>query len=183
MQTWKPLASQIPLAAGTPYTMSTWVPLAMAIPLQMGLSPNWDAHIEARVSQDGETFDDWFPLKSTLITGRAFEWRLVGTIYDLSTTLFVIRSEVWCEVPTRAERGDDLALDGTGHATVTYGVGFLATPSVQLTARQGLAPGGNIVVTESDRFHFTVEHRNAAGAATAGGSIDYLVQGYGGYAV
>jgi hypothetical protein len=183
MRTWIPLASQVPLAAGTPYTMSTWIPLAMVMPLQMGLSPNWDAHIEARVSQDGVSFDEWVPLKSTLITGRAFEWRMVGTIYDLATTLFVLRAEVWCEVPTRAERGDDLPLDGTGHATVTYPVGFLATPSVQLTARQGLAPGGNIVVTESDRFHFKLEHRNAAGAATAGGSIDYLVQGYGGYAV
>jgi hypothetical protein len=95
----------------------------------------------------------------------------------------MLRAEVWCEVPVRAERGDNIVLDATGHRTITYAVGFLATPSVQLTARQGLAPGGNIVITASDRFHFTVEHRNAAGAATPGGSIDYLVQGYGGYAV
>ena len=90
-------------------------------------------------------------------------------------------TEVLCEVPTRSERSQNVALDGTGHLTVTYAIGFLATPSVQLTARSGLAPGGNIVITASDRFHFTVEHRNAAGAAVAGGAIDFLVQGYGGY--
>jgi hypothetical protein len=179
---WNPVASVNPVAMGTRWTMATWTPLASAKPLQMSASPEWDAHIEARVSQDAVTYGDWFPLKSTIITGRAFEWRLVGAIYDTATTLQVQRAEVQCEVPTRTERGDDIALDGTGHATITYPVAFLATPSVQLTARQGLAPGGNIVVIDSDRFHFTVEHQNAAGAAVAGGAVDYLVQGYGGYA-
>jgi hypothetical protein len=75
-----------------------------------------------------------------------------------------------------------LPLDGTGHAIVVYPHGFAATPTVQLTARQGLSAGGNIVLIESDRDHFKVEHRNAAGAPTAGGSIDYFVQGYGGHA-
>ena len=182
MADWQPLASADPLASSTGYTMSTWVPLASAKPLQGSASPYWDAGIEARVSQDAVAFEDWFPLKNTIITGRAFEWRVVGSIYDLATTLRITRAEVWNEVPVRSERGDDVLLDGTGHLVVTYLTGFLATPSVQLTARQSLAAGGNIVVTESDRFHFKVEHRNAAGAATAGGAIDYLVQGYGGHA-
>jgi hypothetical protein len=95
--------------------------------------------------------------------------------------LRVRSAEVDCQVPTRRVTGDDAALDATGHLTVTYARDFLATPSVQLTARQGLSAGGNIMLVESDRHHFKVEHRNAAGAATAGGSIDYLVQGYGGY--
>jgi hypothetical protein len=179
---WQPVASVDPLSTGLQYTMSTWKPLASAKPMQMSLSPEWDAHVEARVSQDAITYGNWFPLKSTIITGRAFEWRLIGTIYDTATTLRMQRAEVQCEVPTRTVTGDDVELDATGHATVTYPVGFLATPSVQLTARQGLAPGGNIVVTESDHFHFKVEHQDAAGAAVSGGSIDYLVQGYGGYA-
>lgn len=182
MALWTPLASATPIGAGTRTTMSTWIPLAAAKPLQQSASPNWDAHIEARVSQDGTNFDPWFPLKSTIITGRRFQWRLVGTIYDLATTLSVVRGEVWNEVPLRTERGDDVALDSTGHLTVTYAIGFLATPTVQLTARQGLAPGGNIVITESDRWHFKVEHDNAAGAPVPGGSVDYLVQGYGGFA-
>jgi hypothetical protein len=73
-----------------------------------------------------------------------------------------------------------VALDGTGHLTVTYAVPFLEVPTVQITARQGLSAGGNIVLTASSTSAFTVEHRNAAGAAVAGGSIDYLVQGFGG---
>ena len=73
--------------------------------------------------------------------------------------------------------------DGTGHLVVTYAVPFLVTPTVQITARQGLLNGGNIVVTESDSNHFKVEQRNAAGAATpsTGASVDYFVQGYGGH--
>jgi predicted phage tail protein len=182
MSKWSPLASAAPLARGTRYAMSSWSPLAVAVPIQLSASPEWDAHIECRVSQDGATFEPWFPLKSTVISGRVFEWRLAGTIYDLNTTMHLLRCEVQCEVPTRSERGDDVALDATGHLVVTYATGFLATPSVQLTARQGLAPGGNIVLIESDAQHFKVEHRGATGAAVAGGSVDYLVQGYGGYA-
>lgn len=181
MSTWVPLASQSPLANGVSGTMAAWRPLAVAKPLAMGRSNYWDAHIEMRVSQDGVAFNDWTPLKSTLIAGRAFEWRLVGAIYDLVTTLRMTRAEVDVQVPTRAITGNDVLLDATGHATVIYARDFLATPSVQLTARQSLAPGGNIVLIESDAHHFKVEHRNAAGAPTAGGSIDYFVQGYGGY--
>jgi hypothetical protein len=182
MSQWGSLASTVPLAYGERHAMSSWAPLAIAVPLQLSASTEWDAHIECRVSQDGDTFEPWFPLKSTIITGRVFEWRLVGTIYDLATIMHTTRAEVQSEVPTRSERGDDVALDGTGHLTVTYATGFLATPSVQLTARQGLTPGGNIVVVESDAQHFKVEHQDAAGAAVPGGSIDYLVQGYGGFA-
>ena len=93
----------------------------------------------------------------------------------------ITRVEVIVEVPSRSIRGDDAVLDDTGHLTVTYARDFLETPSVQLTARQSLAPGGNIVLVDSDAHHFKVEHRDAAGAPTAGGSIDYFVQGYGGY--
>lgn len=181
MSTWVPLASASPIGAGASGSMATWRPLAQAVPLAMDRSGQWDAHIETRVSQDGATFAPWVPLKSTLIAGRAFQWRMIGAVYDLKTTLRATRAEVLVEVPSRSLRGDDLVLDGTGHASVIYARDFLATPSVQLTARQDLAPGGNIVLVESDAHHFKVEHRNAAGAATAGGSIDYFVQGYGGY--
>jgi predicted phage tail protein len=181
MSTWVPLASQAPLASGVSGTMAAWVPLASAVPLAIGRSNQWDAHVEVRVSQDGVAYDEWTPLKSALIAGRAFEWRLIGAVYDLATTLRMKRAEVDVQVPTRAISGNDLVLDGTGHLVVTYPRPFLARPSVQLTARQDLAPGGNIVLIESDAHHFKVEHRNAAGAPTAGGSIDYYVQGYGGY--
>jgi predicted phage tail protein len=182
MSAWRPLASADPLGVGVPGAMVGWVPLATAKPLATNISDQWDAHIEMRVSQDGVAFDEWTPLKSTLITARAVEWRLVGAVYDLRTTLKLSRAEVLVEVPSRTLGADDAALDGTGHLVVTYPVGFAATPTVQLTARQGLAPGGNIVLVESDRNHFKVEHRNAAGAAVGGGSIDYFVQGYGGHA-
>jgi hypothetical protein len=182
MSTWVPLASATPaIGSGASGSMATWVPLASAKPLAMDRSGQWDAHVEMRVSQDGVAYSDWVPLKSTLIAGRTFEWRLVGSIFDLKTTARMTRAEVHVEVPSRSVRGDDLKLDGTGHATVSYARDFLDTPSVQLTARQGLAPGGNIVLIESDAHHFKVEHQNAAGAPTAGGSIDYFVQGYGGY--
>ena len=92
-----------------------------------------------------------------------------------------VRAAVILEIPLRNLGGHDVALDGTGHLVVTYAVPFLATPTVQLTARQGLVAGGNIVLTESDAFHFKVEHRNAAGAAAPGGSLDYFGQGYGGH--
>jgi predicted phage tail protein len=162
-------------------SMSTWTPLASAKPLAADESDQWDAHVEVRVSQDAATFDDWRPLKSALITGRVFEWRIVGTIYDLATTLRLVRGEVQVEIPLRTLSGDDVPLDGTGHLTVTYAVPFLSKPTVQLTARDDLAPGGNIVITASAVDHFTVEHRDETGAATAGGRIDYLVQGYGGH--
>jgi predicted phage tail protein len=182
MALWSPLSSQSPLAAGTHGTISAWVPLAMAVPLATGTSKNWDAHLDARVSVDGTTWQPWFPLKSTIITGQKFEWRLHGVLYDLETTLRITEAHVVVEVPLRNVQGADAALDGTGHLVVTYAAPFLVTPTVQITARQSLAPGGNIVITESDRDHFKVEHRNASGVATAGGSIDYFVQGYGGHA-
>ena len=182
MVDWVPLAIADPLAvAGISYSMATWIPLATAVPLAMGASAEWDGHIEARVSMDGTTWQPWFPLKSTIITGRAFEWRLVGTLYDLSTIMRVVEASVIVEVPLRSVAGSDAPLDGTGHLVITYAAPFLQTPTVQLTARQSLAPGGNIVITESDRDHFKVENRDASGAPHAGGSIDYFVQGYGGH--
>jgi predicted phage tail protein len=182
MSRWQPLSSAVPLAAGLHNAISLWTPLAQAVPLAIGSSRNWDAHIEARVSADGGTFGDWFPLGSTMITAQAFEWRLVGEVYDLQTTLRAVEAGVLIEVPLRSVAGNDVALDGTGHISIPYAAPFLVTPTVQLTARQSLAPGGNIVIVESDRDHFKVEHRDAAGAPHAGGSIDYFVQGYGGHA-
>jgi predicted phage tail protein len=182
MATWVPLASATPLAQGFHNSISNWIPLASATPMARGSSSQWEAHIEMAVSQDGVNYAPWTPLKSTIITGRAFNWRLIGTLYDLQTTLRALRAEVQLEIPLRNVQGDDAGLDGTGHLVVTYVVPFLDTPTVQLTARQSLAPGGNIVITESDFAHFKVEHRNAAGAPVAGGSIDYFVQGYGGHA-
>jgi hypothetical protein len=181
MRTWVPLASQVPLATGTPYTMSTWVPLAMAIPLQMGLSPNWDAHIEARVSQNGETFDEWFPLKSTLITARAFEWRLVGAIYDLATTLFLLRAEVWCEVPTRAERGDDVVLDGMGITNMPNDAEMAELKAAaKLLEKIRDRLGGKLI---SSGFHRSAVNQ-AVGGATAsahltGHAADFTCPGYG----
>jgi hypothetical protein len=185
MADWVPIASQDPLAQASTTTinrMATWIPLAIAVPLAIGNSPYWDAHIEARVSVDGSTWKDWFPLKSTVITAQKFEWRMVGSLYDYQTTLRAHEARVVVELPLRNVQGSDAALDGTGHLVVTYASPFVATPTVQLTARQSLAPGGTVVITESDRAHFKLEHRNAAGAATAGGSVDYFVQGYGGHA-
>lgn len=182
MSRWVPLSTATPLASGLHNSISNWVPLASAVPLARGSTSAWDAHIECRVSQDGSAFAPWFPLKSTLIAGRRFQWRLVGQLYDLATTLRTTRAEVQVEIPLRNVQGEDVALDGTGHLTVTYPIGFLTPPTVQLTARQNLAPGGNIVITLSDRDKFRVEHRNAAGAAVAGGNIDYFVQGFGGHA-
>lgn len=182
MVQWVPIASQQPLASGRAQAMASWVPLAMAKPLSSEGSSNWDAHIECRVSQDGVDWGDWFPLKSSVITMQAAEWRMVGAVYDLATTFVAIEAGVLVEVPLRNVQGSDVPLDGTGHLTVTYAAPFLVTPTVQLTARQSLAPGGTIVITESDRDHFKVEHRDATGAPHAGGSLDYFVQGYGGHA-
>lgn len=184
MAFWLPLASQSPLASGTHYTMSDWVPLAAARPIGVPASDNWDAHIEAQVSRDGATWEAWFPLKSSVITARTMRWRLVGSIYDLATTLRVTQAQVRVELPVRSVTGNDVPLDDTGHATITYAVPFYFVPNVQLTARQGLVPGGNIVLVESERDHFTVEGRNASGdpVPDATMSIDYLAQGFGGHA-
>jgi predicted phage tail protein len=183
MAKWLPLASAQPLAMGNSAAMSNWRPLAAAKPLALNISAEWDAHIETRVStDDGATWGDWFPLKSTVITAQKFEWRMVGSLYDLLTALKAHEAGVLIEVPLRSIQGNDVALDGTGHLTVTYVVPFLGMPTVQLTARQSVAPGGNIVLIESDAEHFEVEHRDAAGAPHAGGAIDYFVQGYGGHA-
>ena len=164
-------------------------PLAIAVPLASGTSREWDGHIECRVSQDdGTTWSEWFPLENAVITGRKFEWRLVGTIYDLLTTMRTVRAEVWIEVPLRSVQGSDVALDPvTGHLSVVYAVPFMATPTVQLTARQDIDPTTDIVITSSDRDHFEVQHREDDGTGSGtivpvpGGSIDYFVQGFGGH--
>jgi hypothetical protein len=183
MDKWQPLASATPLAQGANYSMSSWIPLARAQPLALGSSRNWDGHIECAVSQDGVTFAPWFPLKSTVITGRVFNWRLVGTLYDLQTTMACQHAEVIVEVPLRNVQGSGVALDPTtGHLSVVYAAPFLVTPTVQLTARDSVAPGGNIYLVVSDRDHFEVQGKDATGANHGGGAIDYFVQGYGGHA-
>jgi predicted phage tail protein len=182
MDKWQPLASAQPLAMGANYTMSSWIPLATAIPLALGSSRNWDAHVEASISLDGITYQPWFPLKSTVITMRAAKWRLVGTIYDLQTTLAMVTAGVIIEVPLRNVQGSDVPLDPvTGHLSIAYVAPFLVTPTVQLTARESVAPGGNILIAASDRDHFEVQGVDAAGAPHGGGAIDYFVQGYGGH--
>jgi hypothetical protein len=182
MAQWQPLASQDPLAQGAHNSMSNWIPLAIAVPLASGSSKAWDAHIECQVSQDGVTYADWFPLKSTVITGQAFKWRMVGTIYDLLTTLRAVNAGVIIEVPLRNVQGSAVPCDAvTGHLSITYVAPFLVTPTVQITARDSVPPGGNILLTVSDRNHFEVQTRDAANAAHGGGAIDYFVQGYGGH--
>ena len=182
MDKWQPLASAQPLAQGANYTMSSWIPLASAVPLALGSSRNWDAHIEASISVDGVNYQPWFPLKSTVITMQSAKWRLVGTLYDLQTTLSMVHAGVIVEVPLRNVQGTDVPLDAvTGHLSVVYAAPFLVTPTVQLTARDSLAPGGNIVIAASDRNHFEVQNKDATGAAHGGGAIDYFVQGYGGH--
>jgi predicted phage tail protein len=185
MSSWVPLSSATPLASGTgpSYRMSSWVPLAVAKPLAMGSSSAWDAHVEARVSQDGSAWGSWFPCKSTTITGQAFQWRLIGSIYDLATTLRATRAEVVVSVRTRTQEGNDVALDATtGALTVSFSPPFAVTPNVQFTARQGLAPGGNIVLVTATRDSFTAQHLDASGADVGGGSIDYVATGYGSHA-
>jgi predicted phage tail protein len=182
MAFWTPLAIATPIAAGSNYAMVSWRPLASAVPLAKGTSRNWDAHIDLRVSDDGENWESWNPLKSTDITGRVFQWRLHGLLYDLATTLRIVRASVTVEVPLRSVQGDDAPFDA-GELTVNYVAPFLVTPTVQITARQTLSPGGTMVITESDRDHFKIEHRSATGAVvTAPASVDYFVQGYGGHA-
>lgn len=183
MADWTTLAEVDPLASGSGNTMSSWRPLAAANPLALGGSNEFDAHIEMRVSQDGVTFEDWSPLKSTIITGREFEFRLIGVVYDLLTTLRCVSASVTLEVPLRNVQGEDVALNvTTGALSVVYPIPFMATPTVQITARQSLSAGGNIVITASDETGFSVQHKNSAGANVGGGSIDYFVQGYGGHA-
>lgn len=183
MAKWVPLGSADPLASGRQGSMSSWVPLAIAVPLAMGTSQNFDAHIEVRTSQDGVNFAGWTPLKSAVITGQRFQWRMIGTLYDLLTTLRMDRCEVRIEIPLRSVQGDDVPLSAVnGHLSIAYAVPFLDTPTVQITARQGLAPGGNILLTVSDRDHFEVQHVTSTNANAPGGSIDYFVQGFGGHA-
>lgn len=184
MADWETLADVDPLASGGGNAMSTWRPLAMTVPLAMGASAEFDVHIEVRIAQeDGVTFGDWRPLKAEITTGRVFEFRMVGSIYDLVTTARVAHAEVVVEVPLRNVQGDDVALNvSTGSLTVTYPIPFMATPTVQITARQGISPGGNIVITASTATYFSVQHQNSSGVSVGGGSIDYFVQGYGGHA-
>jgi hypothetical protein len=182
MVKWVPLASATPLAQGANYAMSGWVPLAAAVPIGKNQSSQWDAHIEMQVSQDAVTYAGWVPLKSTVVTGRAFKWRLVGTLYDLQTVLRATQASVLIEVPLRSVQGVDVPLDATtGQLIVTYVAPFLVTPTVQLTARESVAPGGDILIALSDRNHFVVQGVDASGANHGGGAIDYFVQGYGGH--
>jgi hypothetical protein len=79
-------------------------------------------------------------------------------------------------------QGANVPLDATtGQLTVTYVAPFLVTPTVQLTARESVAPGGDILIATSDRDHFVVQGVDATGANHGGGAIDYFVQGYGGH--
>lgn len=179
-----PTMAEIDPIAGAPslaYAMISWVPLASARPLAASNSLYWDAYIEMQTSSDGVTFTDWVPLKSVVITAQAFRWRMIGLIYDHQTEIRVIEVSVIVDIPLRSVHGDEVELDATGHLTVTYAAPFHVTPTVQITVREDIPPGGDIVIIESDRDHFTVECRDHLGAVHAGGTIDYFVQGYGGH--
>jgi hypothetical protein len=155
--------------------MSQWVPLASADPLAGGsFTQTWDLHLEVAISQDGTNYAPWTPLKSTFVTGRAFKWRMVGALYDLVSTIHAVSAGVIVEIPLRSITGNDAFLDpATGTLTVTYAVPFLATPTVQITGRQSLGPGGNIVIVESDATHFKVQATAQAAATVpaANGSV------------
>jgi hypothetical protein len=91
---------------------------------------------------------------------------MVGALYDLVTTIHAVHAGVIIDIPLRSITGNDAFLDpATGTLTVTYAVPFLATPTVQITGRQSLGPGGNIVIVESDATHFKVA-ATAIAAAT-----------------
>jgi hypothetical protein len=94
----------------------------------------------------------------------------------------VQHASVLIVVPLRNVQGSGVAMDATGHLSVIYAAPFLVTPTVQITVRDSVPAGGNILLAVSDRNHFEAQTKNAAGASVPGGAIDYFVQGYGGHA-
>jgi predicted phage tail protein len=160
-------------------TMSTWVPLATAVPLAIGDSNYWDAGIEVAVSLDGTTFGEWKPLQSFSAQARAFEFRLVGLLYDLQTSLHVLRAEVELNVPDRNESGSNVPFDSTGQAAVSYTTPFFAVPNLQFTAFSPGPQGTSVQILTSTKYGFTCRQVRDNGLAVAGGSFNWLATGYG----
>lgn len=160
-------------------SMSQWKPLASAVPLARFASTAFDGHIEVAPSRDGIAFDPWQLLESATMSARKLQFRLIGTLYDLQTTYKVIEAAVTVSVPNRSLTGNDVVFDANGDLVVNYAPGFHATPNVQITARQNMGAGDAVRLVASDAAHFEAHHIDSAGNPVPGGSIDYLVQGYG----
>lgn len=161
-------------------SMSTWVPLAVAVPLATGSSNDWDVSIEVRGSIDnGATWAEWKPIKTAYADAQMIQARLVGLIYDLQTTLRVVRAEISIDVSDRTEDGRDTVIAANGRAVVVYATGFYQTPNLQLTSFAPGNSGGSLVIIASDKSGFTVEQRKDNGQPLGGGSFNWLATGFG----
>jgi predicted phage tail protein len=160
-------------------SMSTWKPIAIAQPLAMGASNNWDAAVEARGSLDGVTWGPWRPFTATTMDVRMLQFRVVGLIYDLQTTLRMTDVIVNVDVYERTQSAANVPIPGSGQVTVNYTKPFYATPNLQLTGFPSGNQGSTLFILTSTKSTFTVEQRKDNGQALGGGSFNWLSTGYG----
>lgn len=129
-------------------------------------------------SESGGIWTDWEELIVGKYSFRGAEFRLKLESLDAVQTPFVTLAEATVDMPDRFEKGNDLTVDATLGATITYATPFLAVPSTLITIQDGDADDEiEFIYKEEGGFSFKVFNTGSSTYVTR--LYDFLSAGYG----
>lgn len=142
----------------------------------------WAIELQYRTTNDDPSgspvWSDWTAFTAGNIEFRGAEFRIKLTSLAQGVSPKVTLLSVTVDMPDRIERGEDLPVDATLGATITYDTPFKSNPSVVITIQDGDANDQiEFVSKTSGGFSFKVYNNTTAGYVSR--TYDFIASGYG----
>lgn len=126
-------------------------------------------------SQDGVIWSEWSTAQAAFdVRCRLIYFRLLLRVDRPDINVDVTNAQFTVSLAGRVEKGNDIAVPAAG-LTVYYTSPFNTTPAVTILS-QGLMTGDYHLISSKNRFGFTLQFLNSAGAGVAR-TFDYIAQG------
>jgi hypothetical protein len=168
--------NQLDLIAGRPGLVSSWSSivgadagdvdaalLVRATPTDPNAAPQWS---------------DWNELANGIVRGRAFQFKVVASSYDLAQNIVITELGAVMELQQRIEQSGTISATASTYA-VTFAERFYDVPNIGVTA-YSMNAGDYWVIDPASitRSGFSVVFRNSSGAAVAR-QFNYTAIGFG----
>ena len=168
--------NQLDLIAGRPGLVSSWSSivgadagdvdaalLVRATPTDPNVAPQWS---------------DWNELANGIVRGRAFQFKVVASSYDLAQNIVITELGAVMELQQRIEQSGTISATASTYA-VTFAERFYDVPNIGVTA-YSMNAGDYWVIDPASitRSGFSVVFRNSSGAAVAR-QFNYTAIGFG----
>ena len=168
--------NQLDLIAGRPGLVSSWSSivgadagdvdaalLVRSTPTDPNVAPQWS---------------DWNELANGIVRGRAFQFKVIASSYDLAQNIIIQELGAVLELQQRIEQSGTISATASTYA-VTFAERFYDVPNIGVTA-YSMNAGDYWVIDPASitRSGFSVTFRNSSGAAVAR-QFNYTAIGFG----